>query len=337
MSMPGQRQPRVPTLPQGVEIASFPTYLEAQHAVDTLADGAFAVQAVTIVGSDLRMVERVTGRLNYPRVAAAGALSGVWFGLFVGLIFSMFSEGAFLVTIVTCAAIGAAFGMLFGVISYAFTGGRRDFTSASQVVASRYDLLCLPELADEARRRLREAGVAIHTSAQHPVGPGLHAPGGGFGRPAEAPRTVVARPAGPPRYGHRIDSQHAPSPSPSRTERPDPASQPPRYGQRIDQPPTTPGGARPVGASAAGAAGAGSVADRPESTRAPRMTGTPLPPVPGTPQAKAPEPTTAPAQSADAEVAEAQEAPEVAGPTAPEVAEAQEVAAPEASEREHTD
>ena len=130
----GRGVPRVPTLPTGELVAAYGTYLEAQKAVDHLADKDFPVQNVTIVGTDLRMVERVTGRLTYGRVALAGGLSGAWFGLFVGLLLSIFSTEA-LFPILPAMAIGAAFGILFSVISYSFTGGRRDFTSASQIVA----------------------------------------------------------------------------------------------------------------------------------------------------------------------------------------------------------
>lgn len=252
MSFNDPRALKVPTPPQGVEIASFATYLEAQKAVDVLADNAFAVQAVTIVGSDLQMVERVTGRLNYPRVAIAGALSGVWFGIFVGLIISMFSGAGVNVigSIVTCAALGALFGMLFGVISYAFTGGKRDFVSSSQVVASRYAVLCLPDLAPQARTHLAAAGIrssgapagaASAVSAVSPQGP--VAP--------QTPTQVVrpAAPAGPPQYGANPtapgqvagpgvqDAAVAPdpgTPAPVRPAQPSAANEPPRYGARID-------------------------------------------------------------------------------------------------------
>lgn len=149
------RTPQVPTLPRGERIAAYDTYLEAQRAVDFLSDQQFPVERVTIVGSDLRMVERVTGRLNYPRVALAGAASGAWFGLFVGLLLSLFAQqGSLLALVVPALLIGAGFGMLFGVISYAFTGGRRDFTSSSQIVASSYQLLCAPEQAQQASQIL---------------------------------------------------------------------------------------------------------------------------------------------------------------------------------------
>lgn len=151
--------PQVPTPPRGEEIASYATYLEAQRAVDHLSDSAFPVQNVTIVGTDLRMVERVTGRLNYPRVALAGALSGAWFGLFVGIILTMFSpDGS--VVLFPAILIGLAFGMLFGVISFAFTGGRRDFTSTSQIVAASYAVLCVSEHAAQARELLARMPTA---------------------------------------------------------------------------------------------------------------------------------------------------------------------------------
>lgn len=151
-----QPNPRLPTPPRGEVIARYDTYLEAQQAVDYLSDEHFPVQAVTIVGSGLRMVERVTGRLSYPRVTLAGAASGAWFGLFVGVLLSMFSGGAEF-GLFAAVVIGAGFGMLFGVISYAFTGGRRDFTSTSQIVAGEYEVLCLPEHSGRAREMLRRS------------------------------------------------------------------------------------------------------------------------------------------------------------------------------------
>lgn len=153
------RVPKTPTLPQGEQVASYGTYLEAQRAVDHLADREFPVHLVTIVGTDLRMVERVTGRLSYPRVALAGLASGAWFGLFVGLLMTLFTaEGQSSFPLFAAIAIGAAFGMLFSVVSYAFTGGKRDFTSSSQIVAASYAVLCRVEKANQARNLLAEVG-----------------------------------------------------------------------------------------------------------------------------------------------------------------------------------
>lgn len=150
------RVPSLPTPPTGEEVATYRTYAEAQRAVDHLADQAFPVRLVTIVGTDLRMVERITGRLTYARVALAGAASGAWFGLFVGLLLGLFSTGGVLPVLLPALLIGAAFGLLFGVVSYGATGGKRDFTSASQVVASSYAVLCQGPEAARARALLAE-------------------------------------------------------------------------------------------------------------------------------------------------------------------------------------
>ena len=148
--------PNVPTRPTGFAVAAYPTYTQAQDAVEFLTKGDFAVEDLTIVGSDLQMVERVTGRLSAGKVAAAGAASGVWLGVFFGMVMGIFSPiaGGILLLIVVSAAIGAAFGALMGFLGYSVAKGRRDFASASQVVAQRYDVLCQPGTAEQARNLL---------------------------------------------------------------------------------------------------------------------------------------------------------------------------------------
>jgi hypothetical protein len=153
-------------LPTGETIGRYTSYLDAQKAVDYLADNKFAVQRVAIVGNDLKAVERVTGRLSYPRVALSSALSGAWFGLFVGLILSLFANSDMVSTVPSSILLGAIFWLLFGVITYAFQRGKRDFTSTSQVVATSYDLLVEPSLAGEARRLLQQ--LPMNGQAQHP-------------------------------------------------------------------------------------------------------------------------------------------------------------------------
>ena len=74
-------------------VASYTSYEEAQAAVDRLSDERFPVENIEIVGSDLRLVEKVTGRLTSGRAAAAGAASDAWFGLFIDLIVGLFTRG----------------------------------------------------------------------------------------------------------------------------------------------------------------------------------------------------------------------------------------------------
>jgi hypothetical protein len=140
----------------GVQVAAYEDYQQAQRAVDFLSDEKFPVENVTIVGSDLRMVERVTGRLSWGRAIGAGAASGAWFGLFVGLLLGIFAPdgSSWVGSVVTGLLIGLVFGAVFGAVGYAATQGKRDFTSTSQVVAGRYELLCQPQVAEDARARL---------------------------------------------------------------------------------------------------------------------------------------------------------------------------------------
>jgi hypothetical protein len=140
----------------GVQVGSYDSYEQAQAAVDYLSDEKFPVENVTIIGTDLRMVEKVTGRLTTGRAIAAGAAAGAWWGLFVGLLLGIFSTNgtAWIASVLTGLVIGLVFGAVFGWIGYRATGGRRDFTSTSTIVASRYDVLCNPAHAEEARALL---------------------------------------------------------------------------------------------------------------------------------------------------------------------------------------
>ena len=204
-------------LPEGRVIASFTKYADAQRAVDHLSDEELEVSALSIVGHDLATLEKVTGRLTYPRVALMAAGQGAFFGLFFGLILSLFGGGGPLAILLT-VALGAAFWMLLGVVSYAAQRGRRDFTSMSTIVATRYDVLARPDVADQAERMLQGAG--LQGRAPRAAAPASPAPGaaGPVGDPGAAPdgqpqeqSAPVSRPDetpdGRPLYGVRVSPQ----------------------------------------------------------------------------------------------------------------------------------
>jgi hypothetical protein len=140
----------------GVQVGSYDTYEQAQAAVDHLSDEKFPVEHVTIIGSDLKMIETVTGRLTMGRAVAAGAAGGAWWGLFVGLLLGIFATdgGDWVGSVVTGLLIGLVFGAAFGGMGYAATRGRRDFTSTSKISAGRYDVMCTPADAEDARAHL---------------------------------------------------------------------------------------------------------------------------------------------------------------------------------------
>jgi hypothetical protein len=151
--------PNLPEPPSGWPIGSYAKYEEAQRAVDHLADNDFPVADVTIVGVDLMLVERVIGRLTWGRVLATGAASGAWLGLFVGVILSLFSANGSFGAILLGLGMGIVFGVVSGAITYGASRGRRDFTSASQMVAGRYDVLCQPRNAEKARDMLAKLAI----------------------------------------------------------------------------------------------------------------------------------------------------------------------------------
>jgi hypothetical protein len=139
----------------GQSVASFATYPDAQQAVDRLSDAEFPVENVDIVGSDLRLVEHVTGRLTSGRAAMYGAGIGAWWGLFFGLLVGLFTTGPEWVGLVIGGLlIGAVFGALFGFFAQWATQGQRDFASTSGLVAGRYDLIVANEHAERARQLL---------------------------------------------------------------------------------------------------------------------------------------------------------------------------------------
>jgi hypothetical protein len=137
-----------------VAVATYPDYASAQRAVDYLSDNKFPVERTAIVGTDLRLVESVLGRLTTGRAALAGAGSGAWFGLFIGLLFGIFSVSNWFAVVIAGILIGAVWGAIFGAIAHAVTRGQRDFASRSSLQASQYAIMVDAEVAEQARQLL---------------------------------------------------------------------------------------------------------------------------------------------------------------------------------------
>lgn len=152
------------TRPQQL-LGEYLSYADAERAVDALADSGFAVEHAKIVGTGLRSVEDVTGRLTNRGAAAAGLASGAWFGLLLGAMFGLFSTGSAVWGLLTTgAALGAVWGASFGYLAHRSLRGRRDFTSSRRIEAEQYGVYVTADLADEARRRLL---TARHADGAH--------------------------------------------------------------------------------------------------------------------------------------------------------------------------
>ncbi len=141
-----------------MSLGVYDTYDEAQNAVDDLSDHEFPVQDLLIVGTDLKQLERVTGRLTRGRAMGGGALSGAWLGLFIGIMFALFDPNGFnVLSVLATVAFGSLFGLVWSAAVYRVTsGGQRDFTSVSLVVAAKYEVLCEHKHAQRGREMLVE-------------------------------------------------------------------------------------------------------------------------------------------------------------------------------------
>lgn len=97
------------------------------------------------------------------------------------MIFALFDTSGFAWTSVLMTVVfGAVFGAIWAFVGYSLTGGQRDFTSVTQVVATKYEVLTEHKHAARGREAHRADGPD----------------GGGSGGGAAAPG------AGPP---HRPD------------------------------------------------------------------------------------------------------------------------------------
>ncbi|MTA83968.1 MAG: hypothetical protein F2552_03630, partial [Actinobacteria bacterium] len=82
------------SLPEGEVVGQFKNYLEAVKVVEQLVENGFPARLVSIIGSDLKTVETLKGKIGYGRVALSGAVTGCWIGLFFGLLLGATSATA---------------------------------------------------------------------------------------------------------------------------------------------------------------------------------------------------------------------------------------------------
>lgn len=198
----------------------YSTYEEVQAVVDALADHDFPVQDTMIVGTDLKLIERVTGRQTWGRVILNGILSGLWLGLFIGLLFQVLRDAG-IGMLITSALMGALFFTVWSVIGYAMTRGKRDFTSRVATIPMQYELMVEHRDLEHARRVLIDAGALMPDPA--PVAPA---------RP---------RPANRPSYGLPGPEQSAPPQHPAPQHAAPEQPTPPRHPAPPQSPTTRPG------------------------------------------------------------------------------------------------
>ena len=134
-----------PAIPNGEVLADFPQYAEAVAYGEKLVRNDFPAGFIAIVGSDLRSVERVRGKMSYARVAFSGAVTGAWIGLIYAFLFGPAIDTANIASdangsLGSAIVIGAGVGMLFNVLRFSLSRSKREFVSQSSIVAAKYQV-----------------------------------------------------------------------------------------------------------------------------------------------------------------------------------------------------
>ena len=168
----------------------YDSYSDAQKAVDQLADADFPVSNLAIVGTDLRLIERVTGRRTWGTVLTQGVTSGLSTGFIVAIVMMILQPqpNSFFAMLLTALLIGVVIGLAFSILGFLLSRGRRDFTSVSQTVATKYELLCEHKVAAQARELLAKnpatRGNQFNQPApqQYPPYPGQQPQQQGYGQ-----------------------------------------------------------------------------------------------------------------------------------------------------------
>ena len=182
-------------LPRGVVVASYETYDQAQAAVAKVSGSEGELAGLAIIGNDLKLVERIVGRLTWGKVAMRGALRGLGFGAFLGLMLLLFVPEA-MGSVLVFPLLGLAFGILLAVVQHSLMRRKRDFASTQQVLAARYDVVAPQESAGKAMHIIgQREGAAAPTEAQLQSAP----PPQSSQQPASAPAPhAAARPTSAP-------------------------------------------------------------------------------------------------------------------------------------------
>jgi hypothetical protein len=149
-----------PNEPSRRVIATFDNYADAERTVDYLVDRHFEVNQLSIVGRDLELVERVTGKMSYGVAALRGATSGGLVGALIGWLFGLFSWIQPLIAGLVLAfyglLLGAALGALIGLLMYAMQHGRRDFATVTTLQPRHFDIVADVGVAARAQYLLQD-------------------------------------------------------------------------------------------------------------------------------------------------------------------------------------
>jgi len=144
-------------VPSGEDLATFESYPAAQELVNQLVTNGVPAKALSIVGSDVTVVERVTGRVGYGRAALSSAISGSWLGALAGLVVIIINPVDVITPLAAGVLIGAGAGMVIGMLVYTLSPGpKRLYRSMQQVIARSYRVVVESAAHEAARKAMAE-------------------------------------------------------------------------------------------------------------------------------------------------------------------------------------
>ena len=145
-----------------VPVATFATLGEIDDVLAAVTDEGFPIECTVIVGTDLRFVEKVEGRITLARAAGYGVVAGAWFGALIAsfaAIFGARTVDSGLSMLFGGILLGVVFGAVFGAAAFRVAGPRDGISASPTLVAARYELRTAAELADRLRDLLRAPGA----------------------------------------------------------------------------------------------------------------------------------------------------------------------------------
>lgn len=186
-----------PSLPTGSEVASYRNYEDATKALEVLSAADFPMQSVSVVGTDLHVVERIRSKLTPAKVALTGAGQGLTWGILMALMVMVFSETYTPLIPMLAIAAGVGMGIVLAMVSWVGPRGRRSFAAESQLVATRYAVLV-------SEQTQRAYGLLQGTSGNQNVGARRRTPRSESSQSAPTrPTEFGSRPDEQPRFGVR--------------------------------------------------------------------------------------------------------------------------------------
>ena len=126
-------------VPHGEDLATFDNYPDAQALVNTLVGEGVSARALSIVGKDVTLVERVTGKIGHGRAALSSAISGSWIGAVAGLVVVLVDPSDVITPVLAGLLIGAGAGMVVGMLLFTFSiRHKKLYRSIHNVIALTY-------------------------------------------------------------------------------------------------------------------------------------------------------------------------------------------------------